>query len=218
MNPLIVIPNQKDYFFSNYVDVLFDLEYLAVSSDSDFVPVQSVVHGEVMRGKSKCIFYGLQIPKEFERTSTYSYFYRYFNKYNYSWVRLGYKGIEKTFIITEGLLLYKNSSNKWIPLIVYAVKRQHLFNANPKNPDPYHFALVINAPEIKEVGEPRTVVQKFISTYYQKNYDTTKLDLVYSADIIRSCYNVNVEQPTFRTIQEMKDYTNNINKSFKPRT
>jgi hypothetical protein len=210
MEVKIVIPDRLDTT-SEHI-----LLYPSISTDVDYIPVNAMVDGEVFfTNKNRVIYYHLMY-----NTSSYTVRnFRLFSKYivsasghYYDNFRLVNANIKKRYTASTGSVLYypDDNINNAIPMLQLCVKKRRLFNPiDRNNPDPTRFCLVIDKKFMED--EEHFKLYRNVKKFYIDEMSKI-VDIVYVDSILASCFNAEIEAPTFSTIAEMRDFSKNINK------
>lgn len=192
-------------------------DYTSISEENEYIPINSLSHGDLYESNGKRIFiYQLVVPFDGDitvrRITGFCDYMMGRGSYINYWVKLKHLTvINRTYLASAGTIVYRDDVlGKFIPLMVVAVRREFLFSINRQNPDISQFVLLIDKSFYNDAEHYK--LYRSVLKYYE-NIISKDIDVLYSNDIMRLCYNPGkpIELPKFKSVIEMKASFASIN-------
>jgi hypothetical protein len=206
--------------FSNgvhgFIETQHITEFTSSSEESQFIPVNSLIDGELINFKNRRTFiYSLALPipniRDFRKAKKFSTFCKVIlgERDIGSWSSIEHRSLIKTYICCHGIILcVEEFPVKIFPLMVMSVKKDYLFSFSKDNPEPNKLCLVIDNSFINNPEHFK--LYRNVKKYYIDDMEE-KIDSHYTHNIMDSCYKAEITLPKFKTIPDMIKHTNSIN-------
>lgn len=197
--------------------------YPAISTESEYIPIHSIASGESIRVTvrntvvKRAFSYGFTLPHAYYSYGRVGDFCTLMESMNINrWATFFNTGYgDRVYIGSYGTIAVSDSRNSHLDdlsptiLMTLAVKQKYLFDITPtNNTNLTKFALVIDRKFITDENHfklYRNIKRSFIDQV------ENKIDIIYTNDLMRLCFNNSLSLPRFRSINEMVEYTNSMN-------
>jgi hypothetical protein len=182
---------------------------------NSYVPFYSLFTGTTMnKNNRKVLNYNLVGSVDDAYMSNGYTDTRYQNMIDTMRVRLGLRRVcttrnrDKTYIALKGFLGYLDTNLNIIPFVVLTVKSDSIFKLKKEELDLTKFCLIINS---SLINPDHMVMYKNLKKLYIDPIIAMGVDVLYTNDIKKQCYNKFDYIPKFKTIAEMNEHLKTIN-------
>ncbi len=186
--------------------------YPSSSVDNEFIPINSITDGETLSNKKGKVFiYNLSfgIGKLISQRR-FSTFLNGMKEVNYYWNKLeSLAERNKLYYCTYGMLAVIKEVPEFTvePLVVLAIKREHLFSIQRENTDTNKFCILINR---KILTEEHSKLYRNVKKFYLDEMEQY-LDFHFTNDISNICYNSGeIIKPAYKSVDDMINHSKTI--------